>query len=56
MNEIKQNTPKVKPCVEAGTLEMKIDSTTYIITGKYKENSNEKLLDKLWRLIENDEN
>lgn len=36
------------------TLERKIGGTTYIMTGKFKE-SGENLLDKLWRLIENDE-
>jgi len=35
-------------------LERKIGGTTYIITGKYKEDAREGLLDKLWRLIEND--
>jgi hypothetical protein len=50
MNEIKQNTPKVKPCVEAGTMELKIGSTTYIITGKYKESTNETLVKRVGRL------
>jgi len=37
-------------------VEYKVGSTTYIITGKYKKSGKEGLLDKLWRLIENDEN
>ncbi|MCL2225432.1 MAG: transposon-encoded TnpW family protein [Defluviitaleaceae bacterium] len=36
------------------TLNMKVGGTTYIITGKYKENAREGLLDKLWRLMQND--
>ena len=35
------------------TIMRKIGGTTYIMTGKYKENG-EELLDKLWRLIEYD--
>ena len=34
--------------------EHKIGGTTYIVSGKCKENG-EELLDKIWRLIENDE-
>ena len=37
------------------TMELKIGGTTYIVSGKYKENGKEGLIDKLWRLIEHDE-
>jgi len=45
-----------KPYIEGETMELKIGSTTYIITGKYPKDGKPKLVDKLWRLIENDEN
>jgi len=32
----------------------KIGGTTYIVTSEFNENAREGLLDKLWRLIEND--
>ena len=34
-------------------IERKIGGTTYVVFGKYKENG-EGLLDKVWRLIEKD--
>ena len=53
------NTPPAEniqtaPPIIPPTVEYKIGSTTYIVSGKYKENAREGLLDKLWRLIEND--
>jgi hypothetical protein len=38
---------------EDETTESKVGGTTYIVTSNYKENG-EGLLDKLWRLIQND--
>ena len=34
--------------------ERKIGGTTYIVTSEYNENATEGLLDKIWRLIQND--
>jgi len=34
--------------------EFKVGGTTYIITSRHSENAREGLLDKIWRLIEND--
>lgn len=40
--------------LDAGTTIREIGGTTYIVTGKYKADAKEGLLDKIWRLIEND--
>ena len=42
--------------ISTETTVSKIAGTTYIVSSKYKENTKEGLLDKLWRLIEKDEN
>ena len=34
--------------------EFKVGGTTYIITSTHSKNAREGLLDKIWRLIEND--
>ena len=41
---------------EAEITVRKIGGTTYIVTSEYNENAKEGLLDKIWRLIQNDTN
>ena len=48
-----ENVQTVSP-VLSEDFELKIGGTTYIVTSKYKENSREGLLDKIWRLMEYD--
>jgi len=36
-------------------MERKIGGTTYIVRVHYKQNAREGLLDKIWRLIQNDD-
>ena len=53
---ISKNTPSTesKPFTQDETLMRKIGNTTYILTAKYKQDAKEGLVDKLLRLIEND--
>ncbi|MCL2083564.1 MAG: transposon-encoded TnpW family protein [Oscillospiraceae bacterium] len=41
---------------ETPVIQRKIGNTTYIVTGTYKKDAKEGLMDKLWRLMKNDAN
>jgi len=57
MTHNNHNTPqpaKPEPAVPFHTTEMQIGNTTYIVRAFHSSNAREGLLDKLWRLMQND--
>ena len=57
MTNKSHNTPqptKPEPATPFHTTEMQIGNTTYIVRSFHSPNAREGLLDKLWRLIQND--
>jgi len=53
-NKPNNNKPRAAT-LPTGPMVRKIGGTTYIVRAHYKQNAREGLLDKIWRLIQNDD-